>query len=144
MSSPRSTGFPPRVLLAKPGLDGHDRGVKVVARALRDNGFEVIYLGLRSRADVIAKAAREEDVAVVGLSISSGGHLGATRDVMTALSEAGAGEIPVMVGGTIPAGDVGKLEELGVAAVFAVGSRLDQIVAAVGGLAGRPTNGVRS
>jgi methylmalonyl-CoA mutase C-terminal domain/subunit len=128
MISSLQAGQPPRILLAKPGLDGHDRGVKVVARALRDRGFEVIYLGLRSRPDAIAKAVVEEDVSLVGLSISSGGHIGATREVLAALRDAGAGDVPVVVGGTIPAGDVDKLQQAGVAAVFPVGGRLDDIV----------------
>jgi methylmalonyl-CoA mutase C-terminal domain/subunit len=123
-----SATAPPRVLLAKPGLDGHDRGVKAVARALRDGGFEVIYLGLRSRPDAIAKAATDEDVDAVGLGILSGGHLGVTRDVIAALEAAGGGEIPLIVGGTIPAADVEELKRAGVAAVFQVGAPLEGIV----------------
>ncbi len=123
-----SAASPPRVLLAKPGLDGHDRGVKTVARALRDDGFEVIYLGLRSRAAAIAKAATDEDVDAVGLGILSGGHLGVTRAVLAALEDAGCGDIPVVVGGTIPAADVTELKQLGIAAVFPVGTALDWIV----------------
>jgi methylmalonyl-CoA mutase C-terminal domain/subunit len=120
-----------RVLLAKAGLDGHDRGVKVVARALREAGCEVIYLGLRSRPDAVAKAAVEEDVDVVGLSILSGGHVGLTTQVLRALEAAGAADVPVIVGGTIPRTDVEKLRELGVAAVFPVSTTLNDVVAGV-------------
>ncbi len=117
-----------RVLLAKPGLDGHDRGVKIVARGLRDAGMEVVYLGLRSQAPMIAKAASEEDVDIVGLSFLSGAHMGFTREVLHQLAAAGVGDIPIVVGGTIPARDVATLEALGVAAVFRAGAPLDDIV----------------
>jgi methylmalonyl-CoA mutase C-terminal domain/subunit len=126
---PRTTEPPIRVLLAKPGLDGHDRGVKVVARALREAGCEVIYLGLRSRPEVVAKVAVEEDVDVVGLSILSGGHVSLTTQILGALKAAGAEDIPVVVGGTIPRGDVQKLHDLGAAAVFPVSTELDDVVA---------------
>jgi methylmalonyl-CoA mutase C-terminal domain/subunit len=108
---------PTRVLIAKPGLDGHDRGAKVVARALRDAGFEVVYLGLRKTPAEIVAAAIEEDVDVIGLSVLSGAHVPLARKVMAALESEGA-EIPVVLGGTIPERDLGRLTELGIAAVF--------------------------
>jgi methylmalonyl-CoA mutase C-terminal domain/subunit len=108
---------PTRVLIAKPGLDGHDRGAKVVARALRDAGFEVVYLGLRKTPAEIVAAAIEEDVDVIGLSVLSGAHVPLARKVMAALESEGA-QIPVVLGGTIPERDLGPLTELGIAAVF--------------------------
>ena len=92
-----------RVLVAKPGLDGHDRGAKIVARTLRDAGFEVIYTGIRQRVEDIVSIALQEDVALVGLSILSGAHLALTKRIIEALRAADAGDIPVVVGGTIPA-----------------------------------------
>ncbi|MET9830803.1 cobalamin B12-binding domain-containing protein [Streptomyces sp. NPDC006385] len=120
---------PVRVLVAKPGLDGHDRGAKLVARGLRDAGFEVVFTGIRRRVDDIAATAVQEDVALVGLSILSGAHLALTRRTLQALRAAGADDIPVVVGGTIPAGDVARLREAGAAAVFPTGTPLDAIVA---------------
>jgi methylmalonyl-CoA mutase C-terminal domain/subunit len=108
---------PIRVLIAKPGLDGHDRGAKVVARALRDAGFEVIYLGLRKTPREIVSAAIDEDVDAIGLSVLSGAHVGLARKVLDALAEEGH-EIPVILGGTIPERDLPGLRELGVAGVF--------------------------
>lgn len=128
---PASEKHPTRVLLAKPGLDGHDRGVKVLARALREAGCEVIYFGLRSRPEAVAKAAVEEDVDVVGLSILSGTHLQHTRQVVEALAAAGASDIPVVVGGTIPRADVQKLRDAGAASVLPVASGLESAVAGV-------------
>lgn len=119
---------PPRVLLAKPGLDGHDRGVKVIARACRDAGFEVIYSGIRQSAASIAETAIQEDVDVVGLSVLSGAHMSVTRDVIAELRERGADEIPVLVGGTIPSGDEEKLRAEGAGAVFGVSTPLQSIV----------------
>ncbi|MFF0224067.1 cobalamin B12-binding domain-containing protein [Streptomyces sp. NPDC004629] len=121
--------LPVRVLVAKPGLDGHDRGAKLVARALRDAGFEVVFTGIRRRVDDIAATAVQEDVALVGLSILSGAHLALTRRTVDALRAAGADDIPVVVGGTIPAADVDRLYEAGAAAVFPTGTALDAIVA---------------
>jgi methylmalonyl-CoA mutase C-terminal domain/subunit len=117
-----------RILVAKPGLDGHDRGAKIVARALRDAGFEVVFTGIRQRIDDIVATAVQEDVAVVGLSILSGAHLALTRRTVEALRAAGAGDIAVVVGGTIPAGDVPRLLEAGAAAVFPTGVPLDELV----------------
>jgi methylmalonyl-CoA mutase C-terminal domain/subunit len=120
-----------RVLVAKPGLDGHDRGAKIVARTLRDAGFEVIYTGIRQRIEDIVSIALQEDVAVVGLSILSGAHIALTTRVVDALRAADAADIAVVVGGTIPQGDVQKLLDAGAAAVFPTGTSLDTLVAEV-------------
>src|SRR5918911_556052 len=121
-------GVPVRVLVAKPGLDGHDRGAKLDARALRDAGFEVIYLGIRQRPELIAAVAVEEDVQIVGLSILSGAHVGLTRKTIEALKAAGGSEISVVVGGTIPRRDVERLEAVGAAAVYPTGTPLEELV----------------
>ncbi|GAC1657346.1 MAG: cobalamin-dependent protein [Candidatus Dormibacteraceae bacterium] len=125
-----------RVLVAKPGLDGHDRGAKIVARALRDGGFEVIYTGIRQKPGEIAAAAVQEDVQVVGLSILSGSHVALTKRVVEALRDAGAEDIRVVVGGTIPAADVPRLLEAGAAAVYPTGTDLATLVAGVRAVAG--------
>jgi methylmalonyl-CoA mutase C-terminal domain/subunit len=119
---------PTRVLVGKPGLDGHDRGAKLVARALRDAGFEVIYLGIRQRPETIAAAAVQEDVRVVGLSILSGAHVALTEKVARALRDAGAEDVLLVVGGTIPKRDVPRLEAAGAAAVYATGTPLEELV----------------
>lgn len=119
---------PIRVLIAKPGLDGHDRGAKVVARGLMDAGMEVIYLGIRHTADQIAQTALEEDVDVVGLSILSGAHMKLAEKVMVGLKERGVGEKPVILGGVIPRKDIDRLKEMGVAGVFGSGSSIKDIV----------------
>ena len=121
----------PRVLLAKPGLDGHDRGVKVVAMALRDAGAEVVYLGLRRSAGQIVGAAAEEDVDVIGLSVLSGAHMPLCRDILDELSRQGLDEVPLVIGGTIPADDAQQLRDWGVTAVYPVGSGVDEVVAGV-------------
>src|SRR4051812_21298666 len=121
--------MPARVLIAKPGLDGHDRGAKIVARALRDAGFEVVFTGIRQRVEDIVAIALQEDVALVGLSILSGAHLALTARTVEALRAADAGDIAVIVGGTIPAADVPKLRAAGAAAVFPTGTSLDTLVA---------------
>jgi len=120
----------PRVVLAKPGLDGHDRGVKVVAMGLRDAGAEVIYLGLRATPRQIAAAAADEDADVVGISVLSGAHMAIAAELLAALREAG-GDVPLVVGGTIPARDAHALRELGIAAVFPAGTPLPDVVAGV-------------
>ena len=120
-----------RVLVAKPGLDGHDRGAKIVARTLRDAGFEVIYTGIRQRIEDIVSIAVQEDVALVGLSILSGAHVALTSRVVQALRVADAGDIAVVVGGTIPQSDVQKLLDVGAAAVFPTGTALDTLVTEV-------------
>jgi len=118
--SPSATAASPpyRILVAKPGLDGHDRGALVVARALRDAGFEVIYTGLRRTPEEIVEAALQEDVEAVGVSILSGAHRPLVRRILDGLSERGLGDVPVFVGGLIPDRDVGYLREMGVAQVF--------------------------
>jgi methylmalonyl-CoA mutase C-terminal domain/subunit len=133
--------MPARVLVAKPGLDGHDRGAKIVARALRDAGFEVIFTGIRQRVDDIVAIALQEDVAVVGLSILSGAHLSLTARTIEALRAADAADIAVVVGGTIPAGDVPKLKDAGAAAVFPTGTPLDDVIARVRALTAVPAEG---
>ncbi|MGN6337652.1 cobalamin-dependent protein [Mycobacterium sp.] len=125
-----------RVLVAKPGLDGHDRGAKIVARTLRDAGFEVIYTGIRQRIEDIASIAVQEDVAVVGLSILSGAHLALTARTVEALRAADAADIAVVVGGTIPHADVPKLLSAGAAAVFPTGTPLDDLVRDIRALTG--------
>ena len=117
-----------RVLVGKPGLDGHDRGAKLIARALRDAGFEVIYLGIRQRPEAIAAIAVQEDVRIVGLSILSGAHVALTRKTAEALEAAGAHDVLLVVGGTIPKRDVPKLEEAGAAAVFPTGTEIESLV----------------
>ncbi len=117
-----------RVLMAKPGLDGHDRGAKVVARALRDGGMEVIYTGLRQSPEQIAAAAAQEDVDVVGLSILSGAHLAICRRVLELLKERGMDEVRVFVGGIIPAQDIRELKSLGVHEVFLPGASTEDVI----------------
>jgi methylmalonyl-CoA mutase C-terminal domain/subunit len=118
-----------RVLVGKPGLDGHDRGAKVVAHALRDAGFEVIYSGLKRTPEEIVAEAVQEDVDVIGLSVLSGAHLTLSRKVLDRLREAGAGDIALVVGGTIPAKDAEALAAMGVRRVFPMGTPLPDIVA---------------
>lgn len=117
-----------RVLVAKVGLDGHDRGIKVVARLLRDAGMEVVYTGLFQTPETVAAAAIQEDVDVVGLSMLSGAHMTLAPLVVEALRERGS-DIPVVVGGIVPPQDLSELRDLGVAAVFGPGARGDEIVA---------------
>ena len=117
-----------RVLVAKPGLDGHDRGAKVVARALRDAGMEVIYTGLRQTPEMIAEAALQEDVDVVGLSILSGAHMALTPRVMELLRSNGQTHVKVFLGGIIPDEDMQQLKEMGVAGVFGPGASTEDIV----------------
>ncbi len=119
---------PLRILIGKPGLDGHDRGAKVIARALRDAGMEVIYTGLRQTPEMIAEAALQEDVDAIGLSILSGAHGSLLPRVIALLREKGMGEIPVFAGGIIPDEDVTALKAAGIAAVFGPGSSLQEIV----------------
>jgi methylmalonyl-CoA mutase, C-terminal domain len=119
-----------KVLIAKPGLDGHDRGAKVVAQALRDAGLEVVYTGLKRTPEEIVAEAIEEDVDVIGLSILSGAHLLLTRRVVEALRAAGADDVSVIVGGIVPPRDVEPLRAAGAAAVFPMGTPLRDIVAA--------------
>jgi methylmalonyl-CoA mutase C-terminal domain/subunit len=118
-----------RVLIAKPGLDGHDRGAKVIARALRDAGMEVIYTGLRKTPEQVVHAALQEDVDVIGISVLSGAHMAIVPRIMKLLQEHGATDVVVIVGGIIPPMDIPKLKALGVDEVFVPGSSLDEIVA---------------
>ncbi|HET7094252.1 MAG TPA: cobalamin B12-binding domain-containing protein [Thermomicrobiales bacterium] len=119
---------PIRVLIAKPGLDGHDRGAKVLARALRDAGFEVIYTGLFQTPEMIAAAALQEDVDVVGLSILSGAHMALFPRIVDALRERGLDDVLIVAGGTIPADDIPAIEAMGIDAVFGPGTSLTTIV----------------
>lgn len=117
-----------RVLIAKPGLDGHDRGAKIIARALRDAGFEVIYTGIRQTPEQIASAAIQEDVQAVGLSLLSGAHNVLFPRVVDLLRQQGAGDILVFAGGLIPQDDAERLRERGIAAVFGSGSSTKEII----------------
>ena len=121
---------PLRVVLAKLGFDGHDRGLKVVARTLRDAGMEVIYLGLRQTTDSIVAACEQEDADVIGLSMHNAGHLTLAPRMVQAVEEAGL-DVPVVIGGIVPAEDVTVLIEAGVAAVLGPGASADEVVAAV-------------
>jgi methylmalonyl-CoA mutase C-terminal domain/subunit len=120
-----------RVLIAKPGLDGHDRGAKVVARALRDAGMEVIYMGLRQTPDQIVAAAAQEDADVIGLSILSGAHMSICRRVLDLVHERQMEEVAVFVGGIIPTQDIPELKALGVAEVFLPGASTRDVIRAV-------------
>jgi len=117
-----------RVLVAKPGLDGHDRGAKVIARALRDAGMEVIYTGLRQTPEMIVSAALQEDVQVIGLSILSGAHNAIVPRVMDLLKQNKMDDVLVLVGGIIPDQDIDSLKKLGVAGIFQPGTAMDEIV----------------
>jgi methylmalonyl-CoA mutase, C-terminal domain len=121
------TDRPLKVLIAKPGLDGHDRGAKVLARGLRDEGFEVVYTGLRQTPEMIVTAALQEDVDVVGLSILSGAHMTLVPRVCNLLREKGMDDVLVTVGGIIPDADVPALKEGGVAAVFGPGTTIAEV-----------------
>jgi methylmalonyl-CoA mutase C-terminal domain/subunit len=120
--------MPIRVLIAKPGLDGHDRGAKVIARALRDAGMEVIYTGLRQTPEMIAEAALQEDVDVVGLSILSGAHLALVPKIRQTMDQAGLETTPILVGGIIPDSDRPALEAAGVTGIFGPGTSTEEIV----------------
>ena len=135
-----------RILIGKPGLDGHDRGAKVVARALRDAGYEVIYTGLHQTPEMIAKAAIQEDVDLVGISVLSGAHNHLVPEILRLLREGGAGDISVFVGGIIPHDDIISLKAEGVAEVFTPGTTMSSIVDAVGGIleTGPNTNAIPS
>ena len=117
-----------RILVAKPGLDGHDRGAKIIARALRDSGFEVIYTGLHQTPEMIAEAAVQEDADAVGLSVLSGAHMTLFPEVMRLLKERGAGDIAVFGGGIIPDDDAVKLKQMGVRQIFTPGASTEDIV----------------
>lgn len=127
-----------RVLVAKVGLDGHDRGIKVVARLLRDAGMEVVYTGLFQTPESVAVAAIQEDVDVVGLSMLSGAHMTLAPLVVQALRERGS-EIPVVLGGIVPPQDLDELRELGIAAVFGPGASAEEIVSTISGIVAHST-----
>ena len=118
-----------RVLVAKPGLDGHDRGAKVVARALRDAGMEVIYTGLRQTPEMIVEAALQEDVDVIGLSILSGAHMAILPRIFELMKANGLGDVKVILGGIIPNEDVPTLEKMGISGIFGPGANTQAIVA---------------
>ena len=128
---------PPRIVLAKPGLDGHDRGIKVIAMALRDAGAEVIYLGLRRSVAEIVQAASDDDADVIGVSVLSGAHLSLAAELVRERDARGLVDVPVVLGGTIPVGDRETLLALGVAAVFPVGTDLAEVRDGVLALASR-------
>jgi methylmalonyl-CoA mutase C-terminal domain/subunit len=130
---------PVRILIAKPGLDGHDRGAKVLVRALRDAGFEVVYTGLFQTPEMIASAALQEDVQVIGLSILSGAHMELFPRIVDALRERGLDDVLVVAGGTIPKADIPRIKALGVAEVFGPGTRLATIVDYIRDNAPRPS-----
>jgi len=117
-----------RVLIAKPGLDGHDRGAKVIARALRDAGMEVIYTGLRQTPEMIAEAALQEDVDVVGLSILSGAHMALVPRIRQVMDDNGLQDVILLIGGIIPDDDVPTLQQMGVSGIFGPGTSTDEIV----------------
>ena len=133
MSEPRKI----RVVVAKPGLDGHDRGAKIIARALRDAGMEVIYTGLHQTPEQIAATVIQEDADSIGLSILSGAHMTLVPRVINLLREQDAGDVVITVGGTIPADDVEELKQLGVAEVFTPGAPTDAIVEFIEGAVGQ-------
>ena len=127
-----------RVVVAKPGLDGHDRGAKIIARALRDAGMEVIYTGLHQTPEQIAETVLQEDADAVGLSILSGAHMTLVPRVVDLLKEQGADDVVVTVGGTIPAEDIPELKKLGVAEIFTPGASTQEIVDFIRGAVGGP------
>ena len=129
-----------RVLVAKPGLDGHDRGAKVIARALRDAGMEVVYTGLRQTPEMIVNAALQEDVQVIGLSILSGAHNAIVPRVMELLQQKGMTDVVVIVGGIVPDEDAAELRRQGVGAVFQPGSSLRNIVEFIRGAVKQPAS----
>ncbi|UCC50110.1 MAG: cobalamin B12-binding domain-containing protein [Anaerolineaceae bacterium] len=124
-------GRNPRILIGKPGLDGHDRGAKVIARALRDSGMEVIYTGLRQTPEMVVNAALQEDVDAIGLSILSGAHMTLLPRILTLLAENEMSDVPLFVGGIIPEEDALQLKTLGVTAIFGPGSSLEDITRSV-------------
>jgi methylmalonyl-CoA mutase C-terminal domain/subunit len=120
-----------RVLVAKPGLDGHDRGAKIVARALRDAGMEVIYTGLRQTPEMIVEAALQEDVDVIGLSILSGAHMALTPRIIELMRQNGLDDVKIFLGGIIPDEDIAPLKQMGVSAVFGPGANTADIAAQI-------------
>ena len=133
----------PRILIAKPGLDGHDRGAKVVARALRDAGMEDIYTGLRQTPEMVVEAALHEDADAIGLSILSGAHMPLVERIMALLKENQMQDVPLFLGGIIPNEDVARLKEIGVAGIFGPGASMDDIVTFIWQAVGRPAEDAR-
>ena len=133
----------PRILIAKPGLDGHDRGAKVVARALRDAGMEVIYTGLRQTPEMVVEAALHEDADAIGLSILSGAHMPLVERIMALLKGNQMQDVPLFLGGIIPNEDVARLKEIGVAGIFGPGASMDDIVTFIWQAVGRPAEDAR-
>jgi len=127
-----------RILIAKPGLDGHDRGAKVIARALRDAGFEVIYTGLRQTPDMIAEAALQEDVDIVGLSILSGAHMALVPRIREVMNANELDDVPIIIGGIIPDQDKEKLASYGVRGIYGPGTSLNDIVVSINRIASTP------
>ncbi len=127
----------PRILIAKPGLDGHDRGAKVVARALRDAGMEVIYTGLRQTPEMVVEAALQEDADAIGLSILSGAHMPLVKRIVELLEANQMTDVPLFLGGIIPNEDVPVLKELGVTGIFGPGASMDEIIAFIWDSMGR-------
>lgn len=130
-----------RVLIAKPGLDGHDRGAKVIARTLRDAGMEVIYTGLRQTPEMIVEAALQEDVDVIGLSILSGAHMALAPRIIELLRQNNMEDVKVVIGGIVPEEDVQPLRDIGISGVFGPGSNMEQIVVFIRGLVAARTSG---
>jgi methylmalonyl-CoA mutase, C-terminal domain len=126
-AAPDGRTTPIRVLIAKPGLDGHDRGAKVLARGLRDEGFEVIYSGLRQTPEMVADAAEQEDVDVVGLSILSGAHMTLLPRIAKLIRERGMDDVLIAAGGIIPDADIGPLKEAGIAEIFGPGTSIGEV-----------------
>lgn len=142
---PSATPPPIRVVVAKPGLDGHDRGAKIIARSLRDAGMEVIYTGLHQTPEQIVATTVQEDADVIGMSILSGAHMTLVPRVIDGLRDADAAEVIVLVGGTIPTSDVPVLKDLGVAEVFTPGSPIENMVVFIrDAVAGRAEDGAAS
>jgi methylmalonyl-CoA mutase C-terminal domain/subunit len=127
----QSAGAPRRILLAKPGLDGHDRGAKTMALLLRDAGMEVIYTGIRNSIDAIVHTAMQEDVQIIGLSVLSGAHIGWSQQLLERLRAQGMEDVKVVVGGVIPEADIPVLKQMGVAAVFPGGTPFTDVMAAI-------------
>ncbi len=127
-ATPAATGRKIRVVVAKPGLDGHDRGAKIIARALRDSGMEVIYTGLHQTPEQIAETVIQEDADAIGVSILSGAHMTLVPKILELLSAQGVDDVLITVGGTIPTRDIEELKKLGVSGVFTPGSPTDDIV----------------
>lgn len=132
-----------RVLIAKPGLDGHDRGAKVIARGLRDAGMEVIYTGLRQTPEMVVEAALQEDVDAIGLSILSGAHRALVPRIMELLRDQGMEDLPVFLGGIVPHDDLPAMKEAGVRAVFGPGTGMDKIVQAINAATAQGENSSR-